>query len=647
MPYNYEKLSFERIYETKLLPIIKSMEKERSIKHQRIIIWRITIAIIMFGVLIYASDNAAIILISIIVGSSIIGIIPQLVAGDYIAKFKLSVLDTLVTSIHDKLSYRPTQYIPRFIFDRSQIFGHYNRYYGQDLIRGNINDVNFMFSELNVFHKSGSGKNETIITIFNGIFVEFEFNKNFSSKLLIYPDFAERYFGNFGIWLQSLNFTKDDLVYTDNMRFEKEFVVYGNDQIEARYLLTPYILQEMLKLRMKLNMPIYFSFSNSRFYLALEYGNGNYLEPDLSSQTLNKETLLKHFHDVTTVINVVQDFKLDQFLWEKLSPKEKEALEEKNSLTKPQIVSNIPITNQKNHQPRVNKDAELFKTYYEILQPLLKPLESYRLKTLSLQILYVIGIVSVFLLLASFIDDWGVSGGIGFLVYFSILYMLFYIAQSYVERYKKDVVGPLHSFLNPELIYKPYTTFTDHILYKAHLFPNWDQLTGGDFFEGKIGTLNVEASQLTLSIDDKEIFGGYIFILDLKTPNKEDFRLFPPESVFDTYTLSNIKQWPHLSKLSRNYMRSSFLVYNEGKEDISLFNETFVRTLISIKQELDIDNIFMSHQDNKLYLGFDLDGRTLFDVEVTKSVYKKSKDIEFFISFYQSVEHLIKSIAVK
>ena len=66
-----------------------------------------------------------------------------------------------------------------------------------------------------------------------------DFNKNFQGRTIILPDFAQNAFGDFiGSWLQSKNQAREELVKMDNPDFEKEFVVYSNDQIEARYILS-------------------------------------------------------------------------------------------------------------------------------------------------------------------------------------------------------------------------------------------------------------------------------------------------------------------------------------------------------------------------------------------------------------------------
>ena len=68
---------------------------------------------------------------------------------------------------------------------------------------------------------------------------------------LLYPDTAEKMFGKFGQSLQSLNGKMAhggrDVVKLEDPEFEKEFVVYAHDQVEARYVLSPSLMRRLLE----------------------------------------------------------------------------------------------------------------------------------------------------------------------------------------------------------------------------------------------------------------------------------------------------------------------------------------------------------------------------------------------------------------
>ena len=71
-----------------------------------------------------------------------------------------------------------------------------------------------------------------------------------------------------------------DLIKLEDEEFEKQFAVYGTDQIELRYILTPKMMQDMTALQSKIKLPMHFSLKENTFtwlsqtmriYLSLEY----------------------------------------------------------------------------------------------------------------------------------------------------------------------------------------------------------------------------------------------------------------------------------------------------------------------------------------------------------------------------------------
>jgi len=648
-----DKKTFNAIYAEKLYPLLEELEKKRIVAERKVVAFRIAVVLVMVGLMILTSDNGAIVFIIFFVGMLVFSAGRILMAYDYIQEFKEQVIHPLVVGINETFIYRATQAIPRFVFNKSRLFGYYTDYRGDDLIKGNFEEVDFMFSELHVHEKRSNGKQTVIIDVFQGIFAEFDFNKAFESTLLIYPDSAEKYFGNLGKWLQSMNFTKDDLVYLDNPEFEKHFVVYGNDPVEARYLLTHTMMDYILKLRMKLNVPLYISFSDSKFYIAMEYGSREHFEPELSTSLFKQARLRKYFQHIDNIMDIITTFKLNQFLWSKPSPKELRIIEESILKDEPKLapLASTPVSTE-TIKTRVDTDKEVFNAYYKKVKALLNPLERKRYLTFFLQIVFVGVVASIYLPILLYTNEHGTSKesgsimGVGVLVLFGILYGLSYIANGYVYRYKTELIKSLVTFLNPELDYTPYRQVTQDEVYKSHLFRDWDNFYGGDSFEGNIAGLKVKASELNIEENDNTIFKGYLFIVDLKIAKRGQFRCFPEGYEYDVEVSQYIKEWPHLSTFSKAYMQFNLRVYKDAKQEASLFTQQFVKNLLSIKQELEIDKIFISHQDNKLYLGFDFNERSLFDAKVLTSVHN-DKDIEFFISFYKGVEHLIKGIKIQ
>lgn len=235
----------------------------------------------------------------------------------YVDDFKDKVINTLVKFIHNSLEYEKDMCITRGEFDTSRIFrSPYNRYSGDDYVSGVIDKTAIKFSELHVKHVTQRDKRTETTPVFNGIFFIGDFNKNFRGSTFVLPDTAEKIFKGLGKFMQSLNPFYGDLVKLENPEFEKEFVVYSSDQIEARYILSLSLMERLLSLKKRLGRKVYFSFINSNINIAIDY-NKNLLEPTII-RTLDNFNLIKsYFELLNEMIAIVEELNLNTRIWTK------------------------------------------------------------------------------------------------------------------------------------------------------------------------------------------------------------------------------------------------------------------------------------------------------------------------------------------
>lgn len=131
-----------------------------------------------------------------------------------------------------------------------KIIPHFNRFYCDDYFEGNYNDVKFSVSELKLKYERGSGKKRTVRTVFQGLLVSFKSFKKFRNDVIINRD-------------SMVKLSSSSRVTLEDPEFEKMFDVYGADQIEARYLITPAFMNRMVQLSKKtFTEGLYASFEN-------------------------------------------------------------------------------------------------------------------------------------------------------------------------------------------------------------------------------------------------------------------------------------------------------------------------------------------------------------------------------------------------
>ncbi|MCK5345458.1 MAG: DUF3137 domain-containing protein [Candidatus Heimdallarchaeota archaeon] len=318
-----------KYYDTELMSELIELEQQRKdvirklIKRMGIVL---AIAIMAIGSIIaFAdsnSDNSPLLIIAAIAAFLVGGIVFQRTKRLYTSRFKDQIIAKLVKFIHEGLSYQKDSCISSSIYNSSQIFKQrVDRYRGDDYVSGKIDKTFLQFSELHTEYKTehcDSKGNRQIQwhTIFKGLFFIADFNKHFKGTTLVLPDVAEKLFGQLGNFLQSKNMTRGQLVKMEDPEFEKLFVVYSSDQIEARYILSPGLMRRIVDFKQKNKKQIYLSFVSSRVFVAISYLKSLF-EPRIFRTVIDFKPIQEYFEDLQLAIGIVDDLNLNLRIWTK------------------------------------------------------------------------------------------------------------------------------------------------------------------------------------------------------------------------------------------------------------------------------------------------------------------------------------------
>jgi hypothetical protein len=116
----------------------------------------------------------------------------------------------------------------------------------EDMLSGARGEAPFQFFEAHLEEKrtttDGKGRTRTTwVTVFKGQCLTVRFHKEFQGITKVYRDMgAFNWLAKFGV--------KEPRVRLEDPVFEKAFEVYGSDQIEARFILTPDFMERLLGL---------------------------------------------------------------------------------------------------------------------------------------------------------------------------------------------------------------------------------------------------------------------------------------------------------------------------------------------------------------------------------------------------------------
>ena len=318
--------TFRQYYDEELLPALRQFEARRKGIVKRflaIVLVAVGVAGAAGIVTLTAHTSRVFFMIAAAVGAGAVILAWILLTKGFVLDFKHAVIARIVTFCDESLVYRPKAHISEAVFRGSRIFEHrIDRYRGEDHVSGKVGATAIEFSEVHAEyktrHRDSKGRTHTQWhTIFKGLFFIGDFNKHFKGCTVVLPDMAERTFGWLGKKLQEWNVARSgQLVKLEDPEFEKLFVVYGDDQIEARYILSPSLMRRITDFRNKTGKPIALSFVGSNVNLAVTTGK-DMLEPRIFRPLTDFGMAAEFLADVQLAIGIVEELNLNTRIWTK------------------------------------------------------------------------------------------------------------------------------------------------------------------------------------------------------------------------------------------------------------------------------------------------------------------------------------------
>jgi hypothetical protein len=266
--------------------------------------------------------NPALLFIPVVAALLICLLVFWLLTRDFVALFKREVIGKVVRFCGESLRYSPKRHITEGQFVGSRIFKHgIDRFKGEDQVSGTVGETAVEFSEIHAEYKTrttnSKGQSRTQWhTIFKGLFFIADFNKHFKGTTVVLPDTAERLFGFLGKKLQSFGFGRGELISLEDPEFERLFVVYGDDQVEARYILSPGLMARITDFKKKRGRQIYLSFAHSCVHVAVTTGK-NMFEPRIFRTLVDYNMAREYLEDLQLALGIVDELNLNTRIWTK------------------------------------------------------------------------------------------------------------------------------------------------------------------------------------------------------------------------------------------------------------------------------------------------------------------------------------------
>ncbi len=232
--------------------------------------------------------------------------------------FKQQVINRVVYFISPDLTYDPKEHISLSEFVTSRIFmTSVDRHQGDELVYGKIDRTGFRFSEFNAEYKTTTTDSKgrakaTWHRIFKGLFFIAGFNRDFTGSTVVLPNS----FGKDSILMKKIMSIsrREKLVHLDDVEFSRQFNVYSDNQVQARYILSTSLIRRIVDFRKKHKSNVFLSFVDSKMYLGISHTK-NLFEPNYLKSLTDFRIVRTYFEDLMLAVGIVEEMNLNTRIW--------------------------------------------------------------------------------------------------------------------------------------------------------------------------------------------------------------------------------------------------------------------------------------------------------------------------------------------
>lgn len=355
---------FYDLYLKEILPLFADYERKRKQKSGQFYLY-MTISVVILLVclsvflpLLYGDYTPMIVIANNVTGfifiavfiASIIAVccIPPFMNKNFKKELKRICKPTFAKCFNN-LTWDETEIYNSDIFVKSGLFSSFNRESYDDIFTISHEGVNIEVIEAHLEDEQGSGKNRRIINVFKGVVIIFPSNKTVKAQTIVTTKgdrnirntqagllvsiaatiagflcflFVRDYFNTifygivlliFGISYLCKKRVKMENIKLEDIEFDKRFQVASEDQLEARYLITPAFMDRLKNLQTGFGTKnIKCAFFEDKIMFAISTNEDLFEVGSLFVPLSNSKQMNKFFNELTSILEMVDFFKLDQ-----------------------------------------------------------------------------------------------------------------------------------------------------------------------------------------------------------------------------------------------------------------------------------------------------------------------------------------------
>ena len=233
----------------------------------------------------------------------------------YVYLYKRCVVASVLSKVFTDVKYDPDRGIDYDFLANTNMIYMGDRFHSEDYVSGKYKNVSFFMSDIHIEHETtntdSDGHTTTdYVTIFKGQWMVFDFNKEFKSNIQV----AEKVHTFPPYMFSEIMYQRVEM---ESVEFNKRFAVFAENDHEAFYILTPKLMEKIIKLSDECSTKLLLCFINNQLHIGLN----NYLDlfepPDIrtpiSEQKLSQDIL----KEIQNIIIFIDELELDNNLFMK------------------------------------------------------------------------------------------------------------------------------------------------------------------------------------------------------------------------------------------------------------------------------------------------------------------------------------------
>lgn len=300
--YSQMRKEFYNSFETKIVPKIKPFEAER--KKTRALASMVSVGLVLIGIILLlaplfepftSNDNNSNL-------PTLCLLLAWLSWYFFKKKFENQIkkqIMPIVCACFGNLKWSEGSYPGGHVFKDSYVIPTYNSVSYDDIFQGVYKDVHLDIVEGHFTYRSGRNQS----TVFQGILVKLDMNKKFNSHTIIKPDSMLHISPS-----RSLKHT-----VLEDVKFEKNYDVFTNDPVDARYLITPSFMVRLNNMKTAFGVnKVSCAFHDNKLIIALQTNKDVFSLCSLVKPIDDSKQYYIMYEEIVSILKLIDYFKLNQ-----------------------------------------------------------------------------------------------------------------------------------------------------------------------------------------------------------------------------------------------------------------------------------------------------------------------------------------------